>query len=39
MSIMPLSEFSGEKNESRDNRVMRWRELIHANAHGLRLIF
>ena len=26
MSIMPLSEFSGEKNESRDNRVMRWRE-------------
>lgn len=26
MSIMPLSEFSGEKNESRENRVMRWRE-------------
>jgi hypothetical protein len=23
MSIMPLSEFGGEKNESRDNRVMR----------------
>lgn len=26
MSIMPLSEFSGEKNESCDNRIMRWRE-------------